>query len=65
MMIYVQECIYIYLLYVQMEQLWICVHVWYWLLFAWCVIDWVYFIIDMHLYEYCVITDTFKSLFMS
>ena len=48
LIICVQGCIYIQLLYIQIVWLWICVHVCYLLLFAWCIISQMYFIIDMH-----------------
>ena len=63
--IYIQEYIYIELLYVQLAQLWICILVCYWLLIVWYIIGWMYFIWDIHLCGYYVITDILMSMFMS
>ena len=63
--IYVKECVYIQLLYVETVKLWICGHVCYWSLNMHFVIYWTYFTYDKHLCGYYVMTDTFMSLFMS
>ena len=63
--LYVQECTYIHLLYVQIAWLWICVCTCYWLLFVCYAIGWAYFTKDMQLCGCYVITDLFMSLFMS
>ena len=60
--VYVQECIYMQLQYEHLAQLWMCLHL---VLVAICVIGWAYFIYDMHMCRYYIITNIFMSLFVS
>ena len=43
----------------------ICIHIYYRLLYAHCVIVLVYITLDVHLYDYCIVMDVSMSLSVS